>query len=63
MPYLRKKELNPESCIVLPDDTHSMNRALLLGHHLGIHVGHVEKLRISPTEVKILSIQGEYKGK
>ncbi|MCD6271111.1 ribose-phosphate pyrophosphokinase [bacterium] len=63
IPYLRKKHLNPKETIVLPDDTHSIKRALLVGEHLGFPVGYVEKMRISSTEVKILSIQGDYQGK
>jgi len=63
IPYLRKKHLNPKETIVLPDDTHSIKKALLVGEHLGFPVGYVEKMRISSTEVKILSIQGDYQGK
>lgn len=63
IPYLRKKRLNPKKVLVLPDDTHSLKRALLLTKHLGLHAGLVEKHRISPTQVKILSVQGEYHGK
>jgi len=63
IPYLRSKNLNPEEVIVLPDDAHAMKKARLVSKHLGVHVGNVEKSRISPTQVEIISIQGDYRDK
>lgn len=63
IPYLKEKELDPEETIVLPDDAHSMKRAEMVSRCLNCHIGHVEKRRVSPTKVQVLSVQGNYRNK
>jgi len=61
--HLQKQDIDQKNTIVLPDDSHALKRAELIGQTLKVAVGSVEKIRISSERVRIKSVKGAIKNK